>query len=267
MNSSPTQRPRVGLFATCLVDLFRPTVGFAAAKLIEDAGCDVYVPEQTCCGQPAYNSGDRETAKSLALQVIESLGSFDYIVVPSGSCAAMLKKHYPALFSDDPNLAGKANAFATKVYELASFLTDVMGVSAVDAEFTGQVTYHDSCSGLRELGIAAQPRKLLASVRGLELVEMAENDICCGFGGTFAAKYGEISTAIVEKKTANVEASGARVLLAGDLGCLMNMAGKLSRDGAHIEVRHFAEILAGMSDGPAIGAAESPEARQSGTRK
>jgi L-lactate dehydrogenase complex protein LldE len=200
MNSSPTQRPRVGLFATCLVDLFRPAIGFAAAKLIEDAGCDVYVPEQTCCGQPAYNSGDRETAKSLALQVIESLGSYDYVVVPSGSCAGMLKKHYPTLFADDPNLAGKANAFAEKIYELASFLTDVMGVSAVDAEFTGQVTYHDSCSGLRELGIAAQPRKLLASVRGLELVEMAENDICCGFGGTFAAKYGEISTAIVEKK-------------------------------------------------------------------
>jgi L-lactate dehydrogenase complex protein LldE len=271
MNVSPAARPRVGLFATCLVDLFRPTVGFAAAKLIEDAGCDVFVPAQTCCGQPAYNSGDRETAKILALQVIESLSPFDYVVVPSGSCAGMLAKHYPELFADDPNLAGRANAFAAKVHELASFLTDVMGVSAVDAEFSGQVTYHDSCSGLRELGIAAQPRKLLASVRGLELVEMAEHDVCCGFGGTFAAKYGEISTAIVEKKTGHVEASGARVLLAGDLGCLMNMAGKLSRDGAHVEVRHFAEVLAGMSDGPAIGVAENPAAvthtRSFGARK
>ena len=261
-NETAAQKPRVGLFATCLVDLFRPTVGFAAAKLIENADCDVYVPEQTCCGQPAYNSGDRKTAQALALQVIEAFAGYDYVVVPSGSCAGMLIKHYPALFAEDPNLAAKANAFAAKVHELASFLTEVMGISAVDAEYTGTVTYHDSCSGLRELGIAAQPRKLLASVRGLELVEMAECQTCCGFGGTFAIKYGEISGAIVERKANNVEACGARLLLAGDLGCLMNMAGKLAREGALVEVRHFAEVLAGMADGPAICAAETP-----GTRK
>jgi L-lactate dehydrogenase complex protein LldE len=258
---SSAPRPRVGLFATCLVDLFRPTIGFAAAKLIENAGCDVFVPSQTCCGQPAYNSGDRETAKDLALQVIEAFAPYDYVVVPSGSCAGMLAKHYVALFADDPNLAVKANAFAGKVHELARFLTEVMSSAVIDAEFVGQATYHDSCSGLRELGIAAQPRKLLARVRGLELVEMAESDICCGFGGTFAVKYGEISGAIVEKKAANVEASGARLLLAGDLGCLMNMAGKLARDGAPVEVRHFAEVLAGMADEPAICAAGTPGSR------
>jgi L-lactate dehydrogenase complex protein LldE len=261
-NEPSAARPRVGLFVTCLVDLFRPSVGFAAAKLVSDAGCEVLVPEQTCCGQPAYNFGDRETAKVLALQVIEAFAAYDFIVVPSGSCAGMLAKHYPALFADDPNLAGKANAFAAKVHELASFLTDVMDVTTVDAEFTAQVTYHDSCSGLRELGIAAQPRKLLASVRGLELVEMPEHDICCGFGGTFAVKYGEISAAIVDKKVANAEATGARVLLAGDLGCLMNMAGKLTRDGALIEVRHFAEVLAGMADQPAICVAQNPGSRK-----
>jgi L-lactate dehydrogenase complex protein LldE len=261
-HESIKERPRVGLFVTCLVDLFRPTVGFAAAKLIEDAGCDVFVPEQTCCGQPAYNIGDRETAKALALNVIEAFAGYDFVVVPSGSCAGMLSKHYPSLLAEDPNLAGKANAFAAKVHELASFLTDVMHVSSVDAEFAGQATYHDSCSGLRELGVAAQPRKLLASVRGLELVEMQEHDICCGFGGTFAVKYGEISGEIVEKKAAHVEASGARVLLAGDLGCLMNMAGKLARDGALVEVRHFAEVLAGMADQPAICAPENPGARK-----
>jgi L-lactate dehydrogenase complex protein LldE len=243
------------------VDLFRPTIGFAAVKLIEDAGCDVAVPAQTCCGQPAYNSGDRTTAKTLALQVIEAFAPYDYVVVPSGSCGGMLAKHYPELFADDPNLARKANAFAGKVHELASFLTDVMGLSSVDAEFTGTVTYHDSCSGLRELGVTSQPRKLLKSVRGLELVEMSECETCCGFGGTFAVKYGEISDAIVARKAANIEASGARVLLAGDLGCLMNMAGKLAREGALIEVRHFAEILAGMADGPAICVAETPVSR------
>ena len=255
MNPSSNEKPRVALFVTCLVDLFRPSVGFASAKLLEDAGCEVFVPVQTCCGQPAYNSGDRALAKALARQIIDSFASYDYVVVPSGSCAAMLARHYPALFADDPNLSGRANQFAGKVHELASFLTDVRGIESVAATFTRQVTFHDSCSGLRELGISAQPRKLLESVAGLELVEMEECDTCCGFGGTFAIKFGEISAAIVERKAENIESSGAPVLLAGDLGCLMNMAGKLARDGSPIEVRHFAEVLAGMTQTPAICAA------------
>jgi len=244
-------KPRIGLFVTCLVDLFRPSIGWAAVKLLEDAGCHVEVPVQTCCGQPAYNSGDRRLAKDLARPVIEAFAAYDYIVVPSGSCAGMLAKHYPALFADD-EFAGRADAFAAKVYELSDFLVTVLKVSAIDAEFPRRVTFHDACSGLRELGIADQPRKLLGAVRGLDLVEMDDHTRCCGFGGTFAVKYGEISAAIVDEKAEAAEKRGAPVLLAGDLGCLMNIAGRLARRGSAIEVRHFAEVLAGMADTPAI---------------
>ncbi|MGV8936387.1 MAG: (Fe-S)-binding protein [Allorhizobium sp.] len=243
------KKPRVGLFATCLVDLFRPSVGFASAKLIEDAGCEVIVPmAQTCCGQPAYNTGDRADTRAIAEQVIEQFEGFDYVVAPSGSCAAMLKKHYPGLFKGDARWEARSQAFSEKVFELVSFLTDVMFVPKVAASFDGSVTYHDSCSGLRELNVEKQPRKLLASVGGLELKEMADSDICCGFGGTFCIKYSDISNAIVSKKTANIEGAGADLLLAGDMGCLMNMAGKLRRQGSKIEVRHVAEVLAGMTD-------------------
>ncbi len=247
-------RIRVGLFATCLVDLFRPSVGFAAVKLLEDAGCTVEVPAQTCCGQPAFNSGDRATARAIAEQVIAAFERFDYVVVPSGSCGGMLAKHYPELFADDPNWAPRANAFAARTHELVSFLVDVLKVERVSARFPGRVTYHDSCSGLRELGIRSQPRQLLGSVEGLELVEMTDSDVCCGFGGTFAVKYGEISARIVTEKTSHVTAADAPTLLAGDLGCLMNMAGRLAREGSPIAVRHVAEVLAGMTGEPPIAA-------------
>ena len=252
------QRPiRVGLFVTCLVDLMRPSIGFATLTLLEQAGCHVEVPSQTCCGQPAYNSGDRANSRALAEQVIRAFSHCDYIVAPSGSCAGMIRKHYPELFADDPNLAPKARLLADKTFELTSFLVDVLGVTQVDASYDGVVTYHDSCSGLRELGIKNQPRQLLQSVKGLQLVEMNENEVCCGFGGTFAVKYGEISTAIVEKKTENITHSQAQTLLAGDLGCLMNMAGKLSREGRPVAVRHVAEVLAGLTDEPPIAAPPS----------
>ena len=250
----PLQNPRVGLFVTCLVDLFRPTVGFAAVKLMEDAGCTVEAPAaQTCCGQPAYNSGDREDTRAIARNTIEAFEEFDYVVAPSGSCAGMLKKHYPALFADDPQWGPRAAAFSEKVHELVSFLVDVLGVSSVAARVKGSVTYHDSCSGLRELGVREQPRALLASVKGLKLKEMADADVCCGFGGTFCVKYSDISNAIVTKKTESIREAGAGTLLAGDLGCLMNMAGKLKREGSAVEVRHVAEVLAGMTDTPPIG--------------
>jgi L-lactate dehydrogenase complex protein LldE len=239
-------------------------VGFAAVKLLEDAGCTVEVPLQTCCGQPAYNSGDRASAKEFARRIITDFASFDYVVAPSGSCTGMMKKHFPLLFKDDPDYAAIAEGFAAKTFELVSFLSDILGVTTVDAAFARQVTFHDSCSGLRELGIAAQPRQLLTSVRGLELVEMEESTICCGFGGTFAVKYEEISTAIVDKKAINVEASGAPVLIAGDLGCLMNMAGRLSRRGSGIEVRHVAEVLADMTDAPPIGHESQKETQKRG---
>lgn len=254
MTANTLSRPRVGLFVTCLVDLFRPTVGFAAVKLLEDAGCDVYVPRaQTCCGQPAYNSGDREDTRAIAENTIRAFEPFDYVVAPSGSCAAMLKKHYPPLFADDAAWRERAAAFSEKVHELISFLTDVLAVRGVAAQLTGSTTYHDSCSGLRELGIARQPRALLASVDGLGLREMRGADVCCGFGGTFCVKYSAVSDAIVERKIEDVVATGAERLLAGDLGCLMNIAGKLKRQGSNIEVRHVAEVLAGMTDGPPIG--------------
>jgi L-lactate dehydrogenase complex protein LldE len=249
-----TRQPRVGLFVTCLVDLFRPTVGFAAVRLLEQAGCDIAVPvAQTCCGQPAYNSGDRGDARAIARQVVTAFEDFDYVVAPSGSCAGMLKLHYPELLSDDPAWHARASTFAGKVYELISFLCDVRGMTSVAASFAGAVTYHDSCSGLRELGIAAQPRQLLRSVEGLTLNEMRDADVCCGFGGTFCVKYPDISNAIVEKKTANIAASGADAVVAGDLGCLMNIAGKLRRQDARVAVRHVAEILAGITDTPPIG--------------
>jgi L-lactate dehydrogenase complex protein LldE len=252
-------RPRVALFVTCLVDLYRPSVGFAALKLLRLAGCDVEVPRaQTCCGQPAYNSGDRATARDIARDIIEVFGGYDYIVVPSGSCGGMLRGHVPHLFDDDPNLKARAAAFGDRVYELVSFLTDVMGMARVEAAYSGTATYHDSCSGLRELGVKAQPRALLASVAGLKLTEMAEPEVCCGFGGTFCVKYPDISTRMVGDKTRDIAASGADTLLAGDLGCLLNMAGKLKREGSPIHARHVAEVLANMTGQlPPIGEARS----------
>jgi len=248
------ENPRVALFVTCLVDLFRPTVGFAAVKLLEDAGCTVAVPrQQTCCGQPAYNSGDKASTKAIARQVIAAFEDYDYTVAPSGSCAGMISHHYPALFADDPEWSDRARKLAEKTHELVSFLTDVRGVEAVAGRFDGAVTYHDGCSGLRELSIHDQPRRLLNSVAGLHLRELPDADVCCGFGGTFCVKYPDISDRMVETKIEQVVATGAETLLAGDLGCLLNMAGKLQRQGMGIHVRHVAEVLAGMTDKPAIG--------------
>jgi len=262
-SSGPNRKsqPRVGLFVTCLVDIIRPSVGFAAVKLIEDAGCKVVVPSQTCCGQPAYNAGDRSTAKRLARQAIDAFEDCDYVVAPSGSCGGMLIKHYPGLFAGEPDLAERAERFAEKSHELISFLVDVMGVDKVEARYEGIVAYHDSCAGLRELGIKTQPRRLLAGVEGLTLIELEQSETCCGFGGLFATKYGELSNAIVKRKADDIRSAKADTVLAGDLGCLMNMAGKLSRDGSPIKARHVAEVLAGMADGPAIGEGKLEGAR------
>jgi L-lactate dehydrogenase complex protein LldE len=253
-NSSPR---RVALFVTCLVDLFRPSVGFAAVKLLEDAGCTVEVPPlQVCCGQPAYNSGDRATTRAIAIQVIEAFEGYDAVVVPSGSCGGMLSHHYPGLFDDEPAMKARAEDLAGRTYELMTFLVDVLGVTQVAARYDGVVTYHDSCSGLRELGVKDQPRRLLGSVAGLQLREMKSPEVCCGFGGTFCVKYPEISNAMVGEKTSDIAAAGADTLLAGDLGCLMNMAGKLQREGSAVRVRHVAEVLAGMGDIAPIGESE-----------
>jgi len=245
---------KVGLFVTCLVDLFRPKVAFAAIKLLENAGCRVVVPmQQTCCGQPAYNNGDCADTKKIAKQVIETFETFDYIVVPSGSCGGMISKHYPALFKDDAHMHQRANKLAQRTYELMAFLVDVLGVEAVNANYPHAITYHDSCAGLRELNVKQQPRKLLDTVKGMRLHELPDSDVCCGFGGTFCVKYPEISDKIVTDKADKIKSTAADTLLAGDLGCLMNMAGKLQRCGSHVKVCHVAEVLAGMADGPGIG--------------
>ncbi len=249
---SNTHGPSVGLFVTCLVDLFRPSVGFAAVRLLELAGCKVAVPEtQTCCGQPAYNSGDKRDAKAIARGVIDAFAGYDYVVAPSGSCAGMVKHHYPELFADEPETQALAEDLAGRTWELVSFLADVRGLKDTGATFEGRVTYHDSCSGLRELGIKAQPRALLGAVEGLELTELPNAEICCGFGGTFCVKYAEISDRMVGNKAQDIAETGAGTLLAGDLGCLMNIAGKLKRMGSSVEVRHIAEVLAGSAAGTA----------------
>jgi L-lactate dehydrogenase complex protein LldE len=249
--------PRVALFVTCLVDLFRPSVAFAAVKLLEQAGCRVEVPaRQTCCGQPAFNSGDRRGTEAIARGLIRELAGFDYVVAPSGSCAGMLRLHLPELFDDDPATKERAAELAGRCHELVSFLVDVMGVREVAARLEATVTYHDSCSGLRELKVKRQPRELLAGVEGLSLLEMEESEVCCGFGGTFCVKYPEISTRMVSNKAEHIEATGAELLLAGDLGCLLNMAGRLKRMGSGVQARHIAEVLAGDVATPAIGEAE-----------
>lgn len=251
----PQTRPRVALFVTCLVDLYRPSVGFAAIRLLEQAGCQVEVPRaQTCCGQPAYNSGDRATTTELARGILDAFGGYDYVVVPSGSCGGMLRTHMPHLFDNDPNLRTRAEALALRTYELVSFLTDVMGVNSVPAVWNGgTATYHDSCAGLRELGIKEQPRRLLRSM-GVNVTEMTDPEVCCGFGGTFCVKYPDISTRMVSDKTKDIASTGAELLLAGDMGCLLNMAGRLTRENRPVKVRHVAEVLAGMTgDVPPIG--------------
>ncbi|MBK8909352.1 MAG: (Fe-S)-binding protein [Rhodospirillales bacterium] len=255
MSPSPA---RVGLFVTCLVDLMRPAVGFAAVKLLEDAGCAVSVPlAQTCCGQPAFNSGDNADAAALARQVIDAFVDYDYVVAPSGSCCGTIKVHYPELFADDPEMLERARDMAARTYELTTFLNDIIKAAPVEGRFERVATYHDSCSGLRELGIKTQPRALLAGIAGLEIREMHTAETCCGFGGLFCVKYPGISEKMVDVKADDIIATGAEVLLGGDMGCLMNMAGRLQRRGVAIEVRHVAEVLAGTTDTAAsIGEAQ-----------
>ncbi|MDD5250469.1 MAG: (Fe-S)-binding protein [Rhodocyclaceae bacterium] len=238
---------RVALFVTCLVDLMRPRIGFAAIKLLEAAGCEVVVPEkQTCCGQPAFNSGDRAAAAMLAKKTIAEFESCDYLVAPSGSCADQIRTEYPGLLAADPAWHGRAVALASRVFELTDFLVNVARIDQLPGDFAGSVTYHDSCTGLRSLGIKSQPRTLLAKLPKLDLREMTGAEECCGFGGTFAVKFGDISAAIAEKKCNHIVAAGTDAVVAGDLGCLLNIEGKLRRMGdEHTKVLHIAEILAG----------------------
>jgi L-lactate dehydrogenase complex protein LldE len=248
---------KVAVFITCLVDLFRAEVVFATIQLLEEAGCQVDVPlPQTCCGQPAYNSGDKTSAQKIARQTIALLKDYDYIVVPSGSCAAMIKQHYPSLFVDEKDFYLIAQKTAEKTYELTQFLYDILQVKKLDRQLDKKITYHDACSGLRELNIKNQPRHLLNAVAGIKLCEQQDAEVCCGFGGTFCVKYPDISTKMVSDKTNHITASKADIVTAGDLGCLMNIAGKLKREQSSIQVFHIAEVLAGLTEGRA-GIAET----------
>ncbi len=248
---------RIGLFVTCLVDLLRPQVGFAAVTLLEAAGCEVIVPRaQTCCGQPAWNAGDDGDAADIARAVVDTFEEFDFVVAPSGSCAGMLRNHYPEVLANDSVYASRARALAAKSHELVSFLVRERGVDHVAAHCAARACYHDSCSALREMGVKEEPRTLLASVEGLTLAELKEPEVCCGFGGLFSVKYPEISERMADDKIADALGTGARLLIGPDLGCLLHLAGRMERQGKTMEVRHIAEVLADMADGPALGEAE-----------
>ena len=238
---------RVGFFVTCLVDLMRPSIGFAALKLLEAGGADVYVPDrQTCCGQPAYNSGDRADTIALARKVVAEFEDCDYLVAPSGSCSGMIRTHYAELFAGDSEMLARVRKLAAKSYELTDFLASVLKVDTLPGTFAGKVTYHDSCAGLREMGVKAQPRALLAKLLGVQLSEMPECETCCGFGGTFSIKFGEISSRLADNKCQNIVNSGADAVILGDLGCMLNIEGRLRRRGdTKTKVLHIAEVLAG----------------------
>ena len=238
---------RLALYVTCLADLMRPAVGFAALRLLESTGAEVVVPAgQSCCGQPAWTAGNRGLAAELARKAVAELEGYDRVVIPSGSCADQVRNVYLQLLADDPVWAVRAAAVAANTRELAQFLADEAGLADIPGVFAGTVTYHDSCKGLRNLGIKRQPRQLLARVRGLSLAEMADCEECCGFGGAFAVRFGETSTAIVDRKCEAIAAAGADAVVGGDLGCLLNIEGRLRRRGdTTTRVLHLAELLAG----------------------
>lgn len=249
-HNQPPQQPKiktVQLCVTCLVDNFFPDVGFAVVEILERLGLTVEFPQaQTCCGQPAFNGGFWDDARAMARHTLDVLsGSSAPIVVPSGSCADMIIHHYPEILAGDPAYAAKASEVAGRTYELTQFLVDVLGVTDLQARASGCLTYHASCHGLRGLGLRDQPHQLLNHVEGVEQKELPEAEACCGFGGLFAVKMGDISGAILQRKLDNIEASGADTVVGGDVSCLMHIAGGLRRRGSRVRVKHLAEVLAG----------------------
>jgi len=239
---------RVGLFVTCLVDLMRPSIGFAAIKLLEAGGAQVYVPAtQTCCGQPGYNSGDRAGATKLASKVVTEFEGCDYLVAPSGSCSGMIRTHYADLFRDDAGMLRRAAALAAKTHELTDFLVNVLKLDHVPGTYAGKVTYHDCCAGLREMDVKKQPRALLQKMPGIVLTEMTDCETCCGFGGTFSIKFGDISARMADNKCQQILDTGADAVVLGDLGCVLNIEGRLRRRGdTKTRVLHIAEVAAGI---------------------
>lgn len=237
---------RASLFVTCLVELFYPEVGVAIVRLLRRLGVTVDFPaNQTCCGLPLFNSGYHGEAARVARRTLPLFAASEHVIVPSGSCAWMVKKEYPGLFDDDPALRKEAEALASRTYELSQFLVKVLGLSRVTTNFRGKVTYHDSCHLLRGLGEAQSPRTLLKNLEGVELLELPGADECCGFGGSFSVRLPDVSTSILDKKITNIEKTGAECLVACDAGCLMQMGGGLSRKGSAVRALHLAQVLAG----------------------
>ena len=247
-----TQKANADLFVTCIIDQLYPEVGVSVVKVLRRLGVNVGFPkDQSCCGQPLYNTGFTQESRKLATRVLEQFKDSDYVVVPSGSCAATIRVFYLELFADVPSLLSQAKALAAKTYEFSEFLVDVLGVddaTACGAYQQGSAAYHPSCHLLRELGVREGPAKLLDSVPGLERKELAGAEECCGFGGTFSVKFPHISEEMVADKIANVQASGADTLVACDMSCLMNMGGALNRQGSDVKIRHLAQILDSDSD-------------------
>jgi L-lactate dehydrogenase complex protein LldE len=234
----------VVLFVTCLVDQFMPEVAQSAVSVLERLGVEVRFPEnQTCCGQPAFNSGYRADAKPVARRFIREFEGDDLIVTPSGSCAAMVRNFYPELFRNEQGTLERARRVGERVWEFSEFIVDVVGRADLGGVLEGAATYHKCCHLLREIGVDRQPLDLLSAVKGLELRPLARAEVCCGFGGTFAVKMPAISTAMVNEKLDNVESTGAQILVAGDTGCIMHMAGGLRRRGSGIRVMHLAQVL------------------------
>jgi len=241
---------RVSLFVTCLVDQLWPSIGTSTVKVLRRAGCEVLFDErQTCCGQPAFNTGYRKEARRLAERWVDIFEDADAIVSPSGSCTAMVR-HFHELFPDNEELRGRARAIARRTHELGSFLVNVLGVEDVGASFPGRLTWHDACHGLRDLGLKSEPRRLIHRVRGAELVELSNAEACCGFGGTFSVKYPEISVAILDEKIDAIEQAGVKAVVSGDASCLMQIGGRLTRKGSTVRTLHLAELLAAQ-EGPA----------------
>ncbi len=235
---------KASLFVTCIIDQLYPQAGVSAVNVLRRLGVEVDFPmDQTCCGQPLYNAGFAKQSRKLAKRVLESFKESEYVVVPSGSCAAMMKVFFPDLFRDDPTLSNQAEALAGKVYEFSQFLNDVVGVDQAVGSQAGTVTYHPSCHLLREMDVKDQPLAVLGRVQGLRVEELPNAETCCGFGGSFAIKFPHISEGMLGDKISNIEATGAETVVSCDMGCLMNIEGALTRKGSSIKVRHLAEIL------------------------
>ncbi|MBI3950532.1 MAG: (Fe-S)-binding protein [Acidobacteria bacterium] len=236
---------KVSLFITCLVDQFAPQVGVSMVRVLQRLGVKLDFPaDQTCCGQPAYNTGFHSEARSLAERFIRIFEHSEYVVAPSGSCASMVKTFYPDLFKNDAAMLERAKALAARTYEFSEFLVNVLGVEDVGARYDGKVALHQSCHLLRELNVRNEPLRLLKAIRGIQLVELERADVCCGFGGLFSIKYPQISGGILQEKVETIKRSGADVVVASDVGCLMHIAGGLSRQRIPVRTMHIAELLA-----------------------